>query len=127
MDSLPNLSPEDALRRAFWTVKLPLLVAFLIPPCTCMGLGYFNWVSGVWLLPALAIGITVSWLVWSVQVPRWRLWAYRRVSQIQMLKELAVRREYIWPDESIFTRTEIMSRQVRDELHSLEKGSEHGG
>ncbi|HTR41951.1 MAG TPA: hypothetical protein VMH87_10085 [Pseudomonadales bacterium] len=125
MDSLPNISPEKALKRAFWTVKLPSLIVFFVLPGTCMVLAYYHWLSGIWILPAFAISITGSWLVWAVQIPRWRLWAYRHVSDIRLLKELAMRHDYIWQEKSIFTRTEIMSKQVRNELRSLEERDVH--
>jgi hypothetical protein len=37
-----------------------------------------------------------------------------------LLKELAVERHIIWPDGSIFEKTEITSQHVRDELRRLE-------
>jgi len=50
-----------------------------------------------------------AWLWWSVQVPKWRLWAYERVDDIPELKRRAIEAQLIWPDGSIFSRTEIKS------------------
>jgi len=36
-----------------------------------------------------------------------------------------MRHDYIWQEKSIFTRTEIMSKQVRNELRSLEERDVH--
>jgi hypothetical protein len=50
-----------------------------------------------------------AWLWWSVAVPRWRLWAYERVSDIPELKRRAVAEKLIWPDSSFFAKTESKS------------------
>jgi hypothetical protein len=66
----------------------------------------YNWVG---LLVFLG-GFVFAWLWWSLSVPRWRLWAYQRVADIATLKERAVGVGLTWPDDHIFTRTEIKSR-----------------
>jgi hypothetical protein len=66
----------------------------------------YNWVG----LPVFLGGFVLGWLWWSLAVPRWRLWAYQRVDDITKLKEQAVKVGLTWPDDSVFTRTEIKSR-----------------
>jgi hypothetical protein len=127
-----TITAEQALKRAFWRVKLPSMAILIVPLLAYAGLAKLNYVpsygyAGMRLaLPTLLFSFVGSWLVWSVQVPRWRLWAYRRVKDIEQLKELAIERQYIWPDGSIFEKTEIMSRKVRDELRKLEEVSKRG-
>jgi hypothetical protein len=62
----------------------------------------------------------LAWLAWSLLTPRWRLWAYERVENIEELKRLAVERRLTWPDGHIFGKTEIVSRSMREKLRSLE-------
>tara|TARA_R100000149_G_C5880943_1_gene146087 strand:+ start:12058 stop:12846 length:789 start_codon:yes stop_codon:yes gene_type:complete len=82
-------------------------------------------VSDAWSLVLVVgfilCGIGLAWLVWSVQVPRWRVWAYRRVESLPALKEAAVDASLIWPEGHIFERTEIRSRAQTDELRRLER------
>jgi hypothetical protein len=65
-----------------------------------------NWVG----LPVFLGGFVLAWLWWALTIPRWRLWAYEQVGDIPKLKEQAVKVGLTWPDESVFTRTEIKSR-----------------
>jgi hypothetical protein len=62
---------------------------------------------------AFGVGWLLAWLWWSLTVPKWRLWAYERVIDIVELKRAAVAATLIWPDGSIFERTEIKSRAHR--------------
>lgn len=100
-------------------VLLVPLVAFVM----FAKLGYIasvGYAGMKWALPTFFVSFVGSWLVWSIQVPRWRLWAYRHVGDIPLLKRLAAAKQLIWNDGSIFEKTEIMSRSVREELKRLE-------
>jgi hypothetical protein len=127
------VSPEEALRRAFWMVKLPSMAVLLGPLLTFVLLAKLKYVPSIgypgmkWAAPFFLVSFVGGWLVWSIQVPRWRLWAYRRVNDIALLKELAVERHIIWQDGSIFEKTEIASPHVRDELRRLEAGARERG
>lgn len=122
----PEISVEQALRKGFWMVKLPSM-SILLGPLAIMvwamkagfipSMGY----EGMkWFVPTFSISFVGSWLIWSIQVPRWRLWAYPRVGNILQLKALAAERQLIWRDGSLFEKTEIMSRSMRAELLRLE-------
>jgi hypothetical protein len=123
----PNrVTIDEALARAFWMVKLPSMVLLVGPLIAA----YFA-MQGGWLpdhgLPALekaapifALAFVMGWLAWSLQVPKWRLWAYDRVENIQALKDAAIDDRIIWPDRSIFTRTEIASGAVWARIRELE-------
>ena len=122
------LTPEQALRRAFWTIKLPSTV--LMFGSWFIALGFLNTPEYRPELEARAItwsvilfigGLAAGWLVWSVQIPKWKCWAYARVSDIEELKQIAVARQYLWPDGHIFGKTEIASEAVRQEIERLEK------
>jgi hypothetical protein len=73
-----------------------------------------NWVG----LPVFLGGFVLAWLWWSFTIPRWRLWAYERVDDISRLRAEAVKVGLTWPDDSVFTGTEIKSpshaRRERD-------------
>jgi hypothetical protein len=76
---------------------------------------------GAWSL-LLIIGVLVGpWLIWSVQVTRWRLWAYRRVADVDALKAEAIALSVIWPSGHLFERTEFRTRSQALELQRLEQ------
>ena len=128
-----KISPEDALDRAFWMVKVPSISALVTPMFAFVFLAKLKYIPSIgyegmkWGLPAFLLGFIAGWLVWSVQVPRWRLWAYPRVRDIALLKELAAQSNLLWRDGTLFAKTEIMSNKVRDELRRLEAASEQHG
>ena len=132
MDNPHPVTLSEAIRRAFWTVKLPSLAMFFLPLGACVVLARWGaipnvgWAGLKWFFPAFALSFLGSWLVWSVQIPRWRLWAYQRVDDIGLLKQFAVERQYIWPEGSFFEKTELMSHSVRSQLRALEANARHG-
>jgi ABC-type transport system involved in Fe-S cluster assembly fused permease/ATPase subunit len=76
---------------------------------------------GAWSL-LLIIGVLVGpWLIWSVQVTHWRLWAYRRVADVDALKAEAIALSVIWPSGHLFERTEFRTRSQALELQRLEQ------
>jgi len=85
---------------------VPLLLAY--GPDDTVPIGD-SFVIGL-LVSGLLAGFALAWLWWSVTVPRWRLWAYRRVDDIAKLKSWAVTVGLTWPDGHIFERTEIKSK-----------------
>jgi hypothetical protein len=122
-----QVSVEEALQHGFWTVQVPSMAALFIPIAAFIALAKLGYIPSIaypgmkWAVPTFLAALTAAWLIWSVQVPRWRLWAYRRVRDIALLKQRAVESQLIWPDSSIFTRTEIMSSGIRAELEQLER------
>jgi hypothetical protein len=121
-----RVTTQDALRRAFWTIKLPsmvLLFGTLLGSYLAMELGWLpsRGLPGLkWFGPVFLIAFVGGWLVWSVQVPKWRLWAYERVDDIHDLKDKAMAAQIIWADHSPFTRTEIASRATWERIRQLE-------
>ena len=112
---MSNVTIDQAISRGTRVVNVPVWL-FLCSP------GIF-WLGGRHTIANLigekVFSITMvvifvgcfiaAWLWWSVQVPKWRLWAYERVDDIPELKRRAIEAQLIWPDGSIFSRTEIKS------------------
>lgn len=126
------VSIDDALKRAFWRVKVPSMTLMLGPWIALIAAMNMKLVPSVgnaslaWFLPFFSFGFILGWVTWSVQVPRWRLWAYSRVSDIPSLKAAAIENQIVWADDSVFTRTEIMSASTRSKLLQLERGQGGG-
>ena len=71
-------------------------------------------------LGSFLAGFVVAWLWWALMLPRWRLWAWRRVHEKSELKTRAIAVGLIWPDGHLFGRTEIRSAKMNAELAALE-------
>lgn len=125
-----QISIDDALKKAFWSIKLPSMAMLLVPLLSYVVLAKLEFLPSIgyeglkWAGPTFLIGIIGSWLVWSIQVPRWKLWAYQRVENIEALKEAAISKQYIWPEGSMFQKTEIASKQVWAEIERIETSSD---
>jgi hypothetical protein len=126
---MSNVTIDQAIARGTRVVNAPVILLLLSPGIV--------WVCGGRTL-AVHIGDTAmfiamivlfvgcfiaAWLWWSVQVPKWRLWAYERVDDIPELKRRAIEARLIWPDRSIFSRTEIRSPAHAARERELEQGS----
>lgn len=66
------------------------------------------------LVIAFALCFLGAWLWWSIQVPKWRLWAYERVTDIPELKRRAIEAQLIWPGNHAFGITEGAAPCVAD-------------
>jgi len=101
-------------------VNIPVLPIMLgVPLLALLSTSLFGWSQTVDLRDAYVIALLISlfllgfvlaWTWWAVMVPRWRLWAYERVTDIPKLKRWAVAVGLTWPDGHIFGRTEIKSK-----------------
>jgi len=126
-----RISPEAAVARAFWAVKVPSLVLLAGPLLAYAKFGAKEHAYGLtglaWFLPILAGAFVLGWLSWSLLVPRWRLWAYERVSDIEELKRQAADHQIIWPEGHFFERTEIASKELREKIRALERKAANAG
>src|SRR5215510_3499474 len=99
----PLMAPEAAVSRAFWTVKVPSLVLLFTPWVGFVILAKVHCVPSTGsaglecFLAAFLGGFAAGWLAWSMLVPRWRLWAYQQVDDIEALKRAAAVAHVIWP------------------------------
>jgi hypothetical protein len=101
---------------------LPIVVAVMISSMT-----EIDQVADAGILIGMVLILVLSfvsaWLAWSVQVPRWRVWAYRRVKDIEALKAAAVSAGLIWPEGHFFQRTELRTSAQADEIFQLEEAA----
>ncbi|MCE9522310.1 MAG: hypothetical protein K8S25_07755 [Alphaproteobacteria bacterium] len=83
---------------------MPAVALVLLSPLISDGF------AGLAMSVLFALGFVLAWFWWSVNVSKWRLWAYERVADIQKLKNFAVAVGLTWPDGHVFERTEIKSK-----------------
>ncbi len=120
------VSVEDAITRGHRFVNYPVWVLLAAPAVLIVGFGpRLDEFFGVNLAGKLQVAFFVvcfvaAWVWWSFAVPKWRLWAYERVSDIAELKRQAVAQKLVWPDGSIFEKTEIKSKAHAMKERALE-------
>ena len=122
-----RLSPERAVGCAFWMVNLPVLAVMFGPGLALLGIGSLldqtSQLAAAIKLSSFATFVVCwpfAWLTWSILTPRWRVWAYERVQDIEGLKRLAVKAGVICPEGHFFQRTEIRPPELRRRLEELE-------
>lgn len=124
------MTADEAVNRAFWTITVPSMAVTFVPWLAFILLAHLGYVPSIglpgfkWFLPTFVGGLVAGWLVWSIRVPRWRLWAYRQVDDLDELRRVAVERQLIWPKGSFFEKTEIAPRKLWEEIRGLEKTRE---
>ena len=112
---METLTVDQAIARGARLVTWPTRGILALPAVILLiGRHYFEGASSQELFYRAIVVLFVlcfvcAWLWWSVQVPKWRLWAYQRVNDIAELKRRAIAEQLTWPDGSIFARTEIKS------------------
>jgi hypothetical protein len=91
-------------------INVPVFIIIISTPFL-LALTKWPWLA----LPGFfIIGFPLAWLYWSVAVPKWKMWAYPRVDNVAELKKSAIRASLIWPDGSVFNKTEIKTKKWRE-------------
>ena len=126
---MSNVTIDQAISRGTRVINVPVWVLLCSPAIVWVGgrhtlSGLLGEKTFSIVIVALFVGCFIAaWLWWSVQVPKWRLWAYERVDDIPELKRRAIEAQLIWPDGSVFSRTEIKSAAHAACERELEQGA----
>ena len=99
-------------------VFVPAFVIFISPFMICRAFtGESQWIGNQGFrlfVMCFVSGFALGWLAWSILVPFWRLWAYRRVDDIEQLKATA-------RFSPLMERTELATNSVRRDIVALEQ------
>ena len=115
---MENISTKEAIRRGLWIVNGP--IAVVIFGSLFIALRFSN-THPLTSLSVTVAGFVLGWTYWSFAITRWKLWAYSHVENLVELKKAAVKAYLIWPDDSLFNKTEIKSaREAAVENQLLE-------
>ena len=85
------------------------MIAMFGIPCLAMYLSVQEIIPGWGIGIAAIIGFILAWGIWSYLIVKWKLWAFSNVKNVHELKRKAIENKLIWPDGSIFNKTEIWS------------------
>ncbi len=114
---MKSITVNQAIRIGFLRIILPCILVML--------LGIFAWVAAfalqMWILGivSLVFSFILMFFVWGILSPRWELWAYARVDDIDELKRKAIQRGYIYQEDSNLNKFRILSRADRIKLIQL--------
>jgi hypothetical protein len=117
-----SLTPQQAVSHAKRTVYVVVMLVMWGPAALGFLIGAVLSIGSPIELAVLGfvIGWPGAWLAWSLLTPRWRVWAYERVSDLDELKRLAVEAKILWPEGHALERTEIRPAAIRERLRELE-------
>jgi len=100
-----RVSPLRAVAHGHLTVTLPVVGVIVL-------FGFIGWLlNGVGaLFIGLIVGSVVAWPFWSFLMPRWRDWVEDSGLTGNDVQRLAVLTFLLWPQGSLFERTEFKRR-----------------
>ncbi|MEO1629054.1 MAG: hypothetical protein AAFV25_28170 [Bacteroidota bacterium] len=65
--------------------------------------------------------LVASWKYWSIAITKWRVWAFSRVEErdLLQLKSLAIKTKLIWDDDNAFTQTEVRATLQKQKIDAI--------
>jgi len=76
---------------------------------------------------AFAVAFVLAWLWWSVNLPKWRIWALERTGDWPALRVEAIKAGLIWDEATaagrLFRSTEIRSAKDQRRISELEQAA----
>jgi hypothetical protein len=104
-----TVTVDEALKKGQRMINYPVFAIQMVG----FGVGYYlttfpafpQWIA----LIVFILGFTGAWLYWSFNITKWKLWAFKNVDDVYDLKYRAIKGKLIWPDGSIWEKTEIWS------------------
>lgn len=115
-----ELSVEDAIRKGQRLINWPITFIIIIVGGGLIFAAKENNLPGWTLLAGIALAIVLAWLYWSIMIVRWRLWAFDKVHNVHELYKRAITEHLIWPDGSWATKTEIWTKEQREQWVSIQ-------
>ena len=116
-----SVSIKRALLRGHLRVSIPVFTILIGFIYTSRFLFESEYISAGTMFALFIPGIVLAWIWWSYFVVKWKLWAYANVENVDELKQRAVKGGLIWPEGSIFNKTEIWTEKDRSRLKEIRK------
>lgn len=115
-----TVTVNEAIEKGQKMVNYPVVVVMIV------GVAFSIFLFTIEIHKAIAITFFIlsififPWLYWSFAIVYWRIWAFSNVRNVHELKRQAIEGKLIWPDDSIFNKTEIRSARQQKNLDQLE-------
>jgi uncharacterized membrane protein YciS (DUF1049 family) len=115
-----EISINKAINRGHLIVNIPVFISMFGIPSLAFFLSHKNLIPNWGIGISFIIGFIAAWLVWSLMITKWRIWAFENVRNVHELKKRAIAEKLIWNDGKIFEKTEIRSSNQKRKLKLLE-------
>jgi hypothetical protein len=102
-----TLSVDQALARGRRIINYPVWAIMLLFFTAGFCATVFFKMSGWYTAGGMFGGFVVAWLYWSFMIPKWRVWAFDNVRNVHELNKRAISEKLIWPESSVWNKTEI--------------------
>ena len=117
---------EEVLKKGQTSVNLPIPIIMGLVWLLSWFLGYqvvSKQFQALTLLAGLFLGFILGWAYWSYKIVKWRIWAFENTKKEDWveLKSRAVTQKLIWPDNSIFEKTEIRTNEEKQIIKNINK------
>jgi hypothetical protein len=116
-----QVTVDKAISRGLLTVNGPVLLTLIGCPILALIFSKNNVIPDWGIGIAVLIGTILAWLIWSFRITKWRIWAFENVRNVHELRQKAIEFKLIWPEGSIFEKTEIRSNEVKEKLKTIKK------
>jgi hypothetical protein len=73
------------------------------------------------MIIGILMAFLLGWLVWSLAIPKWRIWAFENIDEKfhNQLKNEAIKAKLIWPDGHMFEKTEIRTQEQKIKIKAI--------
>ena len=118
-----RITIDQAVDKARLTINLPATLIMMVAWAQALLIVPLGKMPLPVMLVSIFIGVSgwpLSWLYKAYMTPRWKLWAYPRVANVQQLKEAAVKGRVLGADNSFAEKSEICSKDMRAQILKLE-------
>ncbi|WP_397361967.1 hypothetical protein [Olleya sp. R77988] len=116
-----EISIKKAILRGQLMVNVPVFIVLLGSPLLLLFIAriidFPDWLGII----GVFLGIALAWLVWSILITKWRIWAFSKVRNVHELKRQAIQKKLIWEDGSSFAKTEYRTKKDKLILKKLEE------
>ena len=116
-----HISVNQAIIQGHLMVNVPVFIVIIGIPSLSYYLTNQNLIPEWSIIIGLIIGFIMAWLIWSVMITKWRVWAFENVQHVHELKKRAIDEKLIWHDGSIFEKTEIRTAEEKQKLKNLKR------
>jgi hypothetical protein len=116
-----EITVDQAIIRGHIMVNVPAMLVLFGCPVGAMYAVNQGHIPGWSIGVAFLAGVILAWLVWGFMITRWRIWAFAQVRNVHELKKRAIQDKLIWPEGSVFEKTEIRTQEDTRALKQLDK------
>jgi len=118
-----RITMDQAVDKARLTINLPATLIMMVAWAQALLIVPMGKAPLMVMAVSIFIGVSgwpMSWLYKAYMTPRWKLWAYARVGNVQQLKEAAIKGRVLGADNSFAEKSELCSKEMRQEILKLE-------